>query len=200
MYAITNQILSMPEAQDRFRGIIDLKTVLHDDKPGSLAGVELWLPGTGESGPAPHHVLFVRADHYEKAELLEKCSLPMHQINMTSENLENKESFSVLGPEDDGIYIPLWYAKCLGISERQSAVRVVFIGRDWVVDMRHHLTGDDLDDFMVGCMALMNTSGVNYHAYREHSEEEFEAVEGKSDGFAIPGELVYLQRTPAERS
>lgn len=200
MYAITNQILSMPEAEDRFRGIIDLKSVLHDEKPGRLSGVELWLPGTSDSGPAPHHVLFVRADHYEKAELLEKCSLPMRQINLTSENLEHKESFSIFGPEDDGIYIPLWYAKCLAIRERQSTVRVLFIGSDWVVDMRHHLTGDDLDDFMVGCMALMNTSGANYHAYREHSEEEFEAVKEKSDGFVIPGELVYLKRIPPERS
>lgn len=199
MYAISNQILSMPEAEDRFRGIFDLKAGLPENDWGTLYGAEVWLPGPSESCSAPHHVLFVRADHYEKVELLSKCSLPLRDINLKSENLKYKESFAFLGPEEDAIYIPLWHVECLNICDGQSVVRIVFIGRDWVVDMRHHLTGDELDDFLLGWQALTNTSGPNYNACREHSEEEFEEVKEKSSEFSITGELVYPRRMRTER-
>lgn len=199
MYAITNQVLSMPEAEERFRGIIDLKADLPENAPGCLYGTELWLPGASESDPVPHHVLFVRADHYKKAELLSKCALPMRQINLMSENLASKESFVILGSDDDAIHIPLWYSKCLGASESQSTVRIVFIGSDWVVDMRHQLTGDDLDGYVMGCQVAMDTTGPNYNAVREVSEERFEEAKGRSSGFLLDGEFVCLCRLGAER-
>ncbi|QHE87225.1 hypothetical protein [Hydrogenophaga sp. BPS33] len=189
----------MSEAEDRFRGIFDLKAGLPENDWGTLYGAEVWLPGPSDSCPASHHVLFVRADHYEKAELLSKCSLPLQDINLKSENLEYKESFAFLGPEDDAIYIPLWHVECLNICEGQSVVRIVFIGRDWVIDMRHHLSGDDLDGYLVGWQALTNTSGPNYNACIEHSDAEFEEVKGRRAGFSIPGEVVLLRRAGTER-
>jgi hypothetical protein len=192
MYSVTTQVLSMLEARERFEGIIDLETTIPVSPDGTLSGAELWLPGVCKDDPLPHYVLFVRAPECEKDALMEMCSRRLWGINVHSENLEHGESFMVMGTQEQGIYIPLWSAECLRIDERQSTIRVVLIGGDWVIDTRYHLSGDDFDVYTTDCMALMDSTGPHYNPERIYNEEELETAQGLSDDFAVPGRVVKL--------
>jgi hypothetical protein len=190
MYSVTTQVLSMPEAQQRFQGFIDLQKTLPENEPGTLSGTEVWLPGCSDADPHPHYVLFVRAAEFERDALVATCSQHLRQINWESENLEHKQSFVLMGAKETGIYVPLWSSGCLRISERQCTIRVVFIGSDWAVDTRHHLTGEDLDDYMIGCQVHMDSTGPHYKPWRMYSEETLNAMKGLSGNIEVPGRMV----------
>jgi hypothetical protein len=189
----------MSEAQRRFEGFIDLQKTLPENSPGTLSGTEIWLPGVSNADPLPHYVLFVRATEHMLNALMATCCQHLEQINWESENLKRKESFVRMGSEEEGIYIPLWGAECLRVFERQSTIRVVLIGSDWVIDTRHYLTDEDLDDFAIGCQAHMDTTGPHYKPWRMYSEEVLEAAEGLSDTIEVPGRMVRLFVPTAER-
>jgi hypothetical protein len=192
MYSVTTHVLSMPEAQERFRGLIDLQSTIPENQRGTLSGTELWLPGVSDADPLPHYVLFVRVPEYERDALMKTCSGRLWGINVHSENLEHGESFMVIGTQEQGIYIPLWSAECLRVDERQSTIRVVFIGGDWVIDTRYHLTGEDFDVYTTDCIALMDSTGPHYNPDRIYREEELEVAKGQMDDFLVPGRVVKL--------
>ena len=62
----------------------------------------------------------------------------------------------------------------------------------FVVDSHHHLTGEDRDDFLVGCQAVTMSSGVNYNPYRLYEEKHLEEVANLSEDFMLPGRRICI--------
>lgn len=71
---------------------------------------------------------------------------------------------------------------------------------DWVIDTRRHLTGEDLDDYAIGCMTQMDSVGRHWKRVRIYSEEDLEAAQGLSDDYLVSGRVVWVFVPAAERN
>lgn len=195
MYSITTQTLSLAEAQNRFQGIIDFDSRLRESVNGSLSGLEVWLPSPQESDPAPLYVLFVEVSGADRNELRKLVSHEIRHINWPSENLLFQQSFAVFGPQEGGIHVPLWDAKALRLQGGVQTMRIVLIGEDCVIDARHHLTEDDLEDFVLGCQSHMSSSGPNYKSNEIHDDSQMDEARSRGDEFKVSGRLVCLLKS-----
>ena len=96
----------------------------------------------------------------------------------------------VLGPQEGGLYLPLWNSRTLAMHGDARTIRLVLVGDECVLDACHHFTGMDLDDFLVGCQSVMASSGPNYNACRTHGDDRLAEVAHRCDEFIVTGHLV----------
>lgn len=203
MYSITSHVLSLEEAEMRFAGIIDLSHPNIELRKGEVLGLELPIPSHTEdlefgSGTLPAlPTLFIWLPEHERWRLQALASREPWMINLHSRNLLRAESFAVLGPEESGIYIPLGPTRAFCPQPDAPIVRIVLIGADRVIDVRHHYMGDDYESFVCGGQA-QTTASINYSCTRRYSEEELGLAADLGDEFSIPGYLVRVMRLTTE--
>lgn len=192
MYSITMHLMTMSEAIERFKGIIDFTPPWQECTDSRLLGTEMVLPSPNDTDPAPLHTLLIWVPGTDWEDLRGLVSRGIWTINWPSENLMLQQSFAVLGPEENGLYVPMRGAESLMLHGSVKTVRIILVGDEHVVDAQHHFTGDDLDSFTVGCQGVMTDSGPNYKPYRLYEEEHLEAVAHLSNEFVLPGRIVGL--------
>lgn len=192
MYSITAHLQTLQEAKERFRGIVDFDAPQQENADDSLPGMEVWLPSPHETDPTSIHTLFVRVPGADRTALRKLGSREITQINWPSENLLHQQSFAIFGPQLGGIYVPLWGARSLMLHGDVRTVRLVLVGDEHVLDARHHFTDEDLEQFILGCQAQMDSSGPHYSPLRHYDEEQLNEVAGRGDAFAVTGRMVRL--------
>lgn len=191
MYSITSEYLSPTEAEERFGQFISLSKPEFELPPGGVPGVEVLMPSPYESDIGPIPTLFIWLPAECKASLQKLCKGRAWDINWSSRNLLNQHTFLVFGPEEGGLYVPIWATNAALLHEERQTMRLVLIQDDAVVDLRHHITGDDLEIFTGGCQGSTASSGPNYQPYRIYGDDELAAVAHLGDGYDLPGHRVY---------
>lgn len=124
MYSATTHALSMREAQERFRGVIDQQAILPQSEPGAPPGTELWAPSVREPRPSATPRPLRTSARVRAGRSLGHVLQAPWPVNCHSENLERSELFVVLGTREEGIYIPLHHPCGLhwtGLGHRQPA-------------------------------------------------------------------------------
>lgn len=192
MYTITAQLLSLEEAGERFGDIVDLDAGQKTNEEGSLVGLERWLQSPHEPDSTPICALFVNVPGVDRATLRSVASCELWHINVDSENLLRQQSFVVLGPQDGGLYVPLWNSRALAMHGNVRTIRLVLVGNECVLDVCHDLTGMDLEDYLLGCQSVMASSGPHYNPSRTHSEDRLAEVTERSNEIAVSGRVVHL--------
>jgi len=184
--------MSLEEAKRRFEGFVDFDAGHQTSEEGSLVWLECWLPSPCETDPTPIFVLFVWVPGLDRAALRNLASWELWHINVDSKNLLRQESFVVFGPQDGGLYVPLWGSLTLAMHGDIRTIRLVLVGDECVLDASHHITGTDFDDFLLGCQSVMASSGLHYNPCRTHGEERLAEVARSSNEIAVSGHVVRL--------
>jgi hypothetical protein len=192
MHIFTQKTLSMAEARALYLGVLDLRQPSIDLLHGTIPGVEVALPSTFENDASPVTTLLIWVPGASLQHLLCFTSMPLWQINWETMNLLRSESFMVLGPEEGGIFIPMWGTDAFSLDSDSRTVRILLIGEADVVDMSHCFTGEDLTDFISGCQGQTLATGPNYSCTRLYTEDELDLVAHLGYEYALPGRKVYL--------
>lgn len=192
MYTITAQLLSLEEARERFGDIVVFDADHLTNEEGSLVGLECWLPSSNETDSTPISALFVKLPGVDRATLRSVASHELWHMNVDSENLLHQQSFVVLGPQAGGIYVPLWNSRALAMHGDVRTIRLVLAGDECVLDVCHHLTGMDLEDYLLGCQSVMASSGPHYNPCRIYGEDRLAEVAQCSEEIAVTGQVVHI--------
>lgn len=194
MYEITTQLLSLEDANHRYPQVGDFATsadVMTGEQLPSV-GMECWLPTSHVDDSQPLPALLVRCRGVGRVTLRSLASRELWHMNVDSENLLRQESFLILGPEEGGLYLPLRGSSVFALGAGLNAVRMLLIGDEWVVDATHRLTGDDLEDYLLGCQAAGASSGPHYNPSRVYDEAALDERAQYGYEFVVSGHLVHL--------
>lgn len=199
MYTLTQQALSMAEAKTRFEGVIDLQLPNVELPATCIPGVEVLLPSPTDTDVKAISTLFIWVSGATIDDLHQLAGMPFRMENSETENLLYRESFVILGERVGGVYVPMWGTDALDVGPQRQTIRLVLIGDDHVMDVRHHLTGEHLDDFNLYAQVQMTRSGPNYSCERDHSEEILNEYAHLGYGYSLLGRRVVLLRPAAEQ-
>lgn len=194
MYEITTQMLSFEEANLRYSQVGDFTTstdVMTGEHPPCV-GMEYWLPISHEKESLPLHALFVRCRGIDRVALRSLASHELWHMNVDSENLLRQESFLILGPEEGGLYLPLEGSSAFALGAGSNGIRMLLIADEWVVDVTHRLTGDDLEDYLLGCQAALASSGSRYIPSRVYDDTTLDERANHGHEFVVSGHMVHL--------
>lgn len=189
----------MAEAQTRFQGVVDLQLPDVELPDGCVPGLEVLLPSPTDTDVEAISTLFIWVPGATLPDLRKLAAMPFEVENAETENLLRSESFAILGDKFGGIYIPMWRADAFSIWRGKQTVRLVLIGDESVMDVRHHFTGGDLELFEICGQVQMNTTGPNYSCGRRHSEETLiEVAHLGYDYWLLGRQVVMLQHAASQ--
>lgn len=194
MYTLTQQALSMMEAKTRFGGVLDLQLPNVEFPSTCVPGVEVLLPSPTDTDVEAISTLFIWVEGASVDDLRQLAAMPLLEENAETANLLERESFAILGDREGGIYIPMWRTDALRIGPGRQTLRFVLIGNDHVMDVRHHFTGEHLEDFSLNAQAQMSDSGPNYSCERDNSEEMLNEAAHLGYEYSLLGRRVVLLR------
>jgi len=86
--------------------------------------------------------------------------------------------------------IPWNYIHCMLRKGRRNTIRVVLVGEDLVLDVDHHLTEWDFENFVIGCQAV---EACRFHPPSVFCDDELLGAANRGTGFSIEGGMVHLQ-------
>lgn len=194
MYTLTLQALSMREARTRFNGVIDLQPPAAQLPAGTVPGVEVLLPSPTETDVEAISTLFIWVPGATIGDLRKFAAMPFGEENCETENLLYRESFVILGDTVGGVYVPMWGTDAFRVRHGRQTIRVVLIGDDDVIDVRHHFTGASLEQFALDAQVQMSNTGPNYSCERDNSEEMLKEAAHLGYGYSLPGRRVVMLR------
>lgn len=198
MYETTTRTMTLQEADWEFAGVLDLSVPLIEPPEGCVLGLEMRVPEVrtdfeGESeAPTALDTLFIWLPNHARRSLQALASRELWTVSLRSRNLQESDSFVVMGPKESGLYISLWRTNLFCMNYGDDTVRVVLIGADAVVDVRYRFTGDDLEAFQCDGQAQTAGTGPNHYPSRSYTEEELLLAANLGDGYANPGYQVRM--------
>lgn len=159
---------------------------------GTLPAHAVWLPSPHLEDPAPHHVLFIAMRDVSCCDILKAATQELGHVNLISEDLRDMKPFLQVGTDDWSAYVPLNLIHNILQKGDRNTIRLVFVGEDWVLDVRHHFTQWDFENFVIGCQAV---EACRYHPPSVFGEDELLAAANRGTGFSVKGGVVRLQES-----